>query len=340
MKQRSITRDVRCRDADRGSVKLACKLGQHQANRLRSTGRGRDHRQSCRTCAMQVLMRQVEDALVVGVGVDRRHVALADTAKVVQHLRDRRQAVGGAGGVRNDLVIRRKLVVVHAIDDGEVRTFRRRRYQHLLRAGGEMRGGLVLVGENAGTFHHDVDAERSPGQFRGIAFVQHLDVPGADIEAVTFDPDLALERPVHGIVFQQMHIRLQIADIVDRHDAHVWYRLYSLMARSTFLPIRPKPLIPTLTVISSSSVRKRALFACTLLWRYTKSQRDENARGQAPVRAAVSRILSGQLARCGRSATNSSGCSRSGRQPYAKAKVAAPIAPRHVEARAQRFHAG
>ena len=49
-------------------------------------------------------MRQVEEVLVVGVGVDRRHQPLLDAERVVEHLGDRRQAVGRARGVGDDVV--------------------------------------------------------------------------------------------------------------------------------------------------------------------------------------------------------------------------------------------
>ena len=49
-------------------------------------------------------MRQVEDLLVVGVGVDGGHQPLDDAEVLEQDLGHRGQAVGGAGGVGNDVV--------------------------------------------------------------------------------------------------------------------------------------------------------------------------------------------------------------------------------------------
>jgi hypothetical protein len=51
------------------------------------------------------LVDLVEDLLVVGIGVDRGHQPAFDADRVVQHLGERREAVGGARGVRDDLVI-------------------------------------------------------------------------------------------------------------------------------------------------------------------------------------------------------------------------------------------
>jgi hypothetical protein len=57
--------------------------------------------------------------------VDRGHQATLDADRFMQHLGHRREAVGGARGVRDDLVIGGQLVVVHAKDDGEVDTLGR-----------------------------------------------------------------------------------------------------------------------------------------------------------------------------------------------------------------------
>src|SRR5512135_2852273 len=49
--------------------------------------------------AVEVLVQGIERRLVAGVSVDRRHEALVDADGVVEYLRDRRQAIGCAGGV-------------------------------------------------------------------------------------------------------------------------------------------------------------------------------------------------------------------------------------------------
>jgi ABC-type uncharacterized transport system permease subunit len=69
----------------------------------------------------QVLVGQVEDALVVGIGVDGGHEALLDTEGVQKHLHDRSQTVGGAGGQGDDVVLGGVVIgVVDAHDHGEV----------------------------------------------------------------------------------------------------------------------------------------------------------------------------------------------------------------------------
>jgi hypothetical protein len=56
------------------------------------------------------------------------------------------------------------VIVVHAHHDGDVVVLRGGADEHLLGAGGDVRRGLLLVGEEAGALEHDVDAEGLPGQ--------------------------------------------------------------------------------------------------------------------------------------------------------------------------------
>ena len=64
---------------------------------------------------------------------------------VVQHIGHRREAVGGARGVGDDQVVLGQLVVVDAVDDGQVGAVGRGRDQHALGAGLEVGRGLVLA---------------------------------------------------------------------------------------------------------------------------------------------------------------------------------------------------
>ena len=88
-------------------------------------------------------MHLVQRGLVVGVGVDRGHEAALDPDGVVQDLGDRHEAVGGAGGVRDDEVILGQLVVVDAVDDREVGAVGGGRDDDALGAGVEVGGRLV-----------------------------------------------------------------------------------------------------------------------------------------------------------------------------------------------------
>ena len=101
------------RDADRDPAETAVELGDHEAERLRRAGGRRDEVQCGGARAAQVAVRTVEEVLIGGVGVDRAHLAVADADRLVQHLGDGRQAVGGARRVADDVVA---LGVVHLLE--------------------------------------------------------------------------------------------------------------------------------------------------------------------------------------------------------------------------------
>ena len=61
-------------------------------------------------------MRQVEEFLIIGVGVDGGHGAAVDAEGFLENFGDGREAVGGAGSVGNDVVGRR---IVGLVVDAE-----------------------------------------------------------------------------------------------------------------------------------------------------------------------------------------------------------------------------
>src|SRR6266511_484200 len=134
---------------------------------LGGAGGGRDHRQRRGARAAQVLVRQVEEVLVVRVRVDRRHEPVLDAEGLEQDLGDGREAVRCAGGVRDDLVLRPvELLVVDAVGHGEVGVLRRRRDEHPRRAGLEVALGLLPIGEEAGALEDEVHLVRGVGEVR------------------------------------------------------------------------------------------------------------------------------------------------------------------------------
>ena len=111
-----------------------------------------------------------------------------------------------------------ELVVVDAVDHGEVGAFGRGRDDHLLGAGGQMRRGLFLGGEDAGAFEHDVDAHLLVRQLRRILDRRHLEALAADVDGVAIDLDLVREAAVHAVEAQQVGVGLDRAEIVDGND--------------------------------------------------------------------------------------------------------------------------
>ncbi len=156
-------------------------------------------------------MREVEQTLIPGVGVNRGHEASLDLEVFMQDLGHRRQTVGGAGGVGNDVVLPRVVAVgIDAHDDGDVRVGGRGGDDDLAGAGREVLGGVLALGEQAGALRHDVDPQGLPVDFFGIAHRTDGDGLSADFDGVALGGDVDVHGAVDGVVFQQMRHRLGI----------------------------------------------------------------------------------------------------------------------------------
>jgi hypothetical protein len=192
------------------------------ADRTRGAGRGRDQVDRGRVRAPQILVREVEDLLIVRVRMDRRHEAVLDPPALVEHLRHRRDAVGRARGVRDDRMLGGVIVtVVDAEHEGHVRVGGGSRDDHLLRACVEMLLRRRPVGEEPGRLDHDVDAEVGPRKRRRVALGQPLHFVARDRQRATGHFHVFAEAPEHRIVTQQMRHRLDVAEVVERHDLEV-----------------------------------------------------------------------------------------------------------------------
>ncbi len=214
-------RAVLDRDADGDPVELACEGGQDLADRLGGAGAGRDHVDRGRARAAQVLVRAVEQRLVVGVAVDRGQQAAPHPERLVQHLHHRRHAVGGAGGVGDDIVrVRVVVVFVDAHHDGGVDTLAGRGDHHFAGARGQVRRGGLPCAEPAGRLDDDVGAERLPGQVRRVRAGADVHPVRADLQnrpevPAVVDLDGLPERPERRVVAQQVRERGGRSHVVD-----------------------------------------------------------------------------------------------------------------------------
>ena len=162
-----------------------------------------------------------------------------------KHLRHRRDAVRRAGGVGEDAVLRRVVVVVvHSKHERDVRIGGGRRNDDLLRPCRQVRCRLVALREQAGRLDGDVHTEVGPGQLRRVAERELRDPRSVDGDRVVRSLDVAGEGPQHGVVLQEVRHRLRVADVVDGDDLEV-AALRATCARRKFRPMRPKPLMPT-----------------------------------------------------------------------------------------------
>ena len=137
---------------------------EHEARRTGGPGGRRDDVDRGGAGPAQIVTSEVEHRLVVGVGVDRRHEALAEAEGVVEHLHHRHEAVGRARGGRDDEVARRvESVVVHADDEGGVGLLAGRRDDHALGTALDVAAGGLTAGEASRRLDDDLDASLAPG---------------------------------------------------------------------------------------------------------------------------------------------------------------------------------
>ncbi len=118
-------------------------------------------------------------------------------------------------------MIAAELVVVDAVDDGQIGVFARRRDEHSLGAGGKVGRSLFLGGEQTGAFKGDIDAQFLPGKRGGVANGGDLNGAVADHNAVARHLHLMREAAVNGIEAEQMGIGFHRTQIVDRHHFHI-----------------------------------------------------------------------------------------------------------------------
>ena len=164
-------------------------------------------------------MEDVGQDLVIGVGMDRRHDAAHDPDALVQRLHERREAVGRARGIRDDMHRRGERVVIDPVDDrGVDHALGRRRNHDLLGAALDVLGGLFLVGEKTRALEHVLDAEFAPRQLGRVALGQHADAVAVDDHRIAVDLHLAREAAVGGVMARQVGIGLRIAEVVDGDD--------------------------------------------------------------------------------------------------------------------------
>ena len=212
----------RHRHAQREAVELALELGQHQADGLRGTGRGRHDVERGGAGATRVLVDVVEQVLVGGVGVDRGHQALDDAELVVEHLGHRRQAVGRARRVGDHVVAGRVVqLVVDAHHDGDVVVGGRRGDDDLLGAGVDVRVRLGGVGEEAGGLDDHVGADLAPLEVAGVALGVRRDLLVTDVDGRVGRRHVGVEPTQDRVELEQVGQGLVVGEVVDPHDLDV-----------------------------------------------------------------------------------------------------------------------
>ncbi|MNG05390.1 hypothetical protein D3C84_885770 [compost metagenome] len=133
----------------------------------------------------------------------------------MQHLGQRRQAVGGAGGIGDDLLAAQQLVI-DPVDHGQVGAFQRVREQHARGAGGQVLFDVRALLQLAGALQHQVDAEPVPGQVDHLAFAQQVDRLLIDLHRVFVQADMPGKAAEGRVEAGQVHQGDGIAQVIDR----------------------------------------------------------------------------------------------------------------------------
>ena len=199
------------------------------ADSLGSAGGGGDDVVVDGTGAAQILLlgEAVHDGLGGGGGVHGGHEALDNAEVVVDDLGDGGQAVGGAGGVGDELHVGGVLVEVDAADEHRGIVLRGAGHHDDLGAGVDVSLGLGLIQIHAGALQNVLDAQLAPGDQGRVAValvgedLDDLAVDGDGAVLIVAD-DFAVEAPVHGIVLHAVgDVGGGIAGGVDGDDLDV-----------------------------------------------------------------------------------------------------------------------
>ena len=192
--------DIRGRHANRRTIQFPLQIRQHQSDRARCAGGGGDHVLRTATGPPQILVNLVEHALIVRIAVDRGHEPTFDPDRVVQDLGNRRQAIGGAAGIRNDIIVSRQRILIDPEDDRLGHAGCRRGDQHLLGARLDMGARGFIRLEKAGAFQHDIDAVGFVGKLRRIPLGGNMNMLAANDQIVSVHLDRTGEPTMCAVV--------------------------------------------------------------------------------------------------------------------------------------------
>ena len=212
--------NVRRRHAERDTVELTLELGKDERDSLGGASGRRHNVQARGTGTAQVTVGRIQDALVTSVRVRGGHQTLDEAELFVNHLDERREAVGGARRVGNNLVGVLVLVSVDTEHVGrDVITLGRGGDQNLGGTSLDVLGRTRGVDEHARTFNDEVDAERLPRQLERVTGGHNLDglAVNGDVGVVN-DLDVRFERAENGVILDQVGRLLHPARIVNGDD--------------------------------------------------------------------------------------------------------------------------
>ena len=147
--------------------------------------------------------------------MDGGHEAADEAAGFKDYLDDRGEAVGGATGVGEDVVLGRiVLVLVDAEDDGQVFVAGGSGDDDFFNGRAEVCLGLGAVSKVAGGFDDDLRADRSPGELGGVALGPYLDLFAVDGDEVIAGGDFVLQVAQDRVVLEQVSQRCRAGEVI------------------------------------------------------------------------------------------------------------------------------
>ena len=165
-------------------------------------------------------MREVQDALIVGVGMDRGHDPFLDAKVIVNHLGHGSQAVRGARGIGDDQICGFESFMIHSHHDGGIDGILGRSCEHnLLCPGFEVFGSLFFAGEDTSGFHHDIHSQICPGQVFRISLGKDADLFAIYHQAVFRVRNFPGIDLVDTVILEQKCQSLGIREVVYGNDA-------------------------------------------------------------------------------------------------------------------------
>jgi len=215
-------RDVGGRDTEGHTSQLAVQVGDDLADSLGSTSRRGDDVGAGPTASAPILARRTVDGLLGGGGgVDGGHEGLSDAKVVVDNLGKGGQAVGGARGVGDDLVLGLVGVQVDSADKhGGVG--RGGRDDDLLGTALQVEGGLLDGGEDSGGLDDVLGALLTPRNLIGATLVKDSNLVAIDNEVTILGLDMTLVATVGGVVLEHVNHVGEVNEwIVDSDDLDV-----------------------------------------------------------------------------------------------------------------------
>ena len=148
--------------------------------------------------------------------MDGGHQTLFDAKLIVDDLGQRRQAVGGAGGIGDDGHIAGVSLVVDTHDEGgDAIALAGSGQDDLLGAAHEVLGAAFCSAELTGGFDDIFYAHAGPVDVFRLILAEHLDVLAVDLDAVLDGLDLALEPAEYRVVLKHIDhaVQVGVADV-------------------------------------------------------------------------------------------------------------------------------